>query len=768
MKAGWLGGVAACAIVCAFANTALAAEAAEATAATAGGVAEVVVYGRGESREVQSINMQEIETAAPGTSPIKVVQSLPGVNYTSSDPFGAYEWATRISIRGFNQNQLGFTLDGVPLGDMSYGNFNGLHISRAIINEDISQVVLAQGAGTLDTASTNNLGGTLKFVSRDPAETFGGAVAATGGSDDMHRYYVRLDSGELPVTGTRAAVSFADQRTDKWKGEGVQKQRQVDLKVVQPIGQATLTGFYDWSRRRENDYQDLSLGMLGRLGYDWDNITGQWAKAVATAQTFLANPGGDCSTNAYPAPIKCVDDAYYDSSGVRNDDLWGATLAFPIGDSFHGKVTGYGHRDKGQGEWYTPYQPSPNYGVAGATTDNAPISVRTTEYDIHRHGIVADFTWDVGQHTIGFGGWWEDNNFDQARRFYALNLAAPQRSSLEFQRNPFLTQWQYAYETKTTQGYLEDTWKITDALKLNAGFKSVQVKESSVTEVGSPVINGSIESKDGFLPQVGVTYELNPNHELFAGFAKNMRAFGAAHTGVSPFATTQSGFDAIKDTLKPEISKTFEAGWRFRADSNFQGQAALYYVKFDNRLIGTTAGAGIVGNPTILANAGSVTSKGLDLSATWKFATDWSLLGSYGYNKSTYDDDIRDSTGAVTEKIAGMQTVDSPKNLVSVELNYNHAGFFATLAGHYTGERFFTYTNDQSVPGYTIADLTAGYRFDGPGALKGLEIQVNVTNLFDKKYVSSLGTNGFGYTGDSQTLQVGAPRQAFVTVRKDF
>ena len=38
-----------------------------------------------------------------------------------------------INIRGFNQNQLGFTLDGVPLGDMSYGNTNGLHISRAIL-----------------------------------------------------------------------------------------------------------------------------------------------------------------------------------------------------------------------------------------------------------------------------------------------------------------------------------------------------------------------------------------------------------------------------------------------------------------------------------------------------------------------------------------------------------------------------------------------------------------------------------------------------------
>jgi iron complex outermembrane receptor protein len=65
-------------------------------------------------------------------------------------------------------------------------------------------------------------------------------------------------------------------------------------------------------------------------------------------------------------------------------------------------------------------------------------------------------------------------------------------------------------------------------------------------------------------------------------------------------------------------------------------------------------------------------------------------------------------------------------------------------------------------------DLTAGYRFDGPGVLGGTELQVNVTNLFDKTYIGSIGTNGFGYSGDNMTLQAGAPRQVFVTLRKDF
>ena len=36
-------------------------------------------------------------------------------------------------------------------------------------------------------------------------------------------------------------------------------------------------------------------------------------------------------------------------------------------------------------------------------------------------------TWELGAHAINAGLWYEDNDFNQARRFYGLELAAPQR-----------------------------------------------------------------------------------------------------------------------------------------------------------------------------------------------------------------------------------------------------------------------------------------------------------------------------------------------------
>ncbi len=116
----------------------------------------IVIIGQGETRQVQTMTAEDLSLEAAGSSAIKLIESLPGVNYTAADPFGAYEWAVNINIRGFQKDQLGYTLDGVPLGDMSYGNYNGLHISRAVISENIGKVELAQGAASLSTASTSS------------------------------------------------------------------------------------------------------------------------------------------------------------------------------------------------------------------------------------------------------------------------------------------------------------------------------------------------------------------------------------------------------------------------------------------------------------------------------------------------------------------------------------------------------------------------------------------------------------------------------------
>ena len=68
-----------------------------------------------------------------------------------------------------------------------------------------------------------------------------------------------------------------------------------------------------------------------------------------------------------------------------------------------------------------------------------------------------------------------------------------------------------------------------------------------------------------------------------------------------------------------------------------------------------------------------------------------------------------------------------------------------------------------------LVDAGIGYRFgEGTGVLKGFAIEGSVTNLTDKGYISTIGSNGFTASGDNQTLLAGTPRQFFVSLKKGF
>ncbi|MES2603938.1 MAG: TonB-dependent receptor [Pseudomonadota bacterium] len=708
-------------------------------------VEEIQVFGKGETRQIQTLTAAQLGQFPAGTSPLKAIEKLPGVNFQSADPYGSYEWSTRIVVRGFGQNQMGFTLDGIPLGDMTYGNHNGLHISRAIMSENIGSTSLAQGAGALSTASTSNLGGTLAFTSSDAAQEFGVQANGSVGSDEARRAYIRLDSGDLGA-GVRGFVSYADQSTEKWKGAGEQAQEYFNGKLVAPIGEGQLTGYYAYSDRAEIDYQDMSLEMIRRLGRDSDNFYPDYARAIATAQGNFS--GG----------MNSLDDAYWNASGLREDNLGYVKLDLPLNDDVALDATWYQHTNEGQGLWGTPYL---------ATPGGAPLSIRTTEYDIDRYGVVSSLTFDMASHSFNAGFWYEDNDFNQARRFYGEpSSIAPSRDFTDFQRNPFLTQWEYAFNTETLQFHVQDTWQVTDQLRIQYGFKSVNVEVSANTITGANK-TGSLETDEGFLPQASFVYALNDTNEMFGAVTRNVRAMIASGTS-GAFSASQAGFDAIKNTLKPEMATTFELGWRLDTDE-LQGVVSVYYVDFEDRLLSIQQGSSIIGNFNALANVGSVSSTGIEAGVNLKL-NDWmTWYNSASYNRSTYEDDFRDGTTLVP--VAGKTVVDAPEWLVNTELNMEIDRAFAKIGYKYTGERYYTYLNQGGVDGFGVANLSLGYKLLDIGGLKQLTAQLDLTNAFDEDYISTVGSGGFTNAdpaGTAQTLLPGAPRQVFLSLKAAF
>lgn len=725
---------------------------ADTTKTTPAALDTITVYAKGSARQTQSISHTRIAEAAPGTSPIKVLALLPGVNYQSADAFGAYEWATRISVRGFNQNQMGFTLDDVPLGDMSYGNWNGLHISRAIIDENIAKATLTQGPGGLGIASNNDLGAAVQFTSVDPSMTPGVAAAQTFGSDDDLRSYLALNSGAL-ASGTRVMLSIDRQTSEKWRGIGGQRALQVNLKAIQNIGAGTLTGFFNYSKRAEVDYQDVSKEYVRKLGYNWDNY-GQWPESIAAANGVYTH-----GENTTSDPL---DAAYYGGSGLRNDVLAGLTLAMPITDKLSIKSTLYVHQDIGRGLWFTPYTPSP---------DGSPISLRTSEYTEDRIGLNSSASYKISDaNTISGGFWVEREKFDLARRFYATSLESPIYSLYDFPTNPFDTQWAFKFDISVYQGYLQDVYKVTDKLTLTGGFKGTDTAIGSQQTVGSGYASGDISASNPFLPQLGLTYAVTPNDEIFADFSQNLRSFqaGGPGYGAAPFQMSQSEFDATKSGLKPETSYTYELGYRLKRNG-FSADADVYHVNFHDRLLGIAECAGIVGCANALANVGSVTTDGAEIAATINLPHGFTWYNAGSMNQSKYDDDV--TSGGIEYSTKNKQAVDTPKFIYSTDFGYRAHNFYAHLTGNAQSGRYYSYTNDASVPGYMTWDLSAGYDLPRIGSLKDMRLQFNVTNVFDKEYFSSIGTNGFVLTdptGTAQTLQVAERRAFFGTISAKF
>ena len=128
----------------------------------------------------------------------------------------------------------------------------------------------------------------------------------------------------------------------------------------------------------------------------------------------------------------------------------------------------------------------------------------------------------------------------------------------------------------------------------------------------------------------------------------------------------------------------------------------------------------------------------------------------------------------------GKDVPDAPRLIGNASLAYTNGRLSANAGERFVGERFFTYTNDivddsgkllpgaGKVPSYMVTDVSARYRLGAFSAMRSVDLQLNVTNLFDKRYISTMGSNGYTASSDFQTLLTGAPRQVFLTVSTTF
>ncbi len=728
--------------------------------------------GMGRVLAANALTRADLQLRSPGTTPLKAAERLPGVNFNSSDPFGSYEWSTTLTIRGFQAGQIGQTFDGITLGNMQYGNFNGLGVGRAVDAENLDDATVTQGSGALGTASSNSLGGVVQYSSSDPVNDGGFSLRQMLGAANARRTFGRWDTGlkgDLAAgRAMKAFLSYSRLDTDKWKGSyerfspearslfgadgiiggGEQWQDQINAKLLAFVGANRFTLFYDFSDRTEGDYTDLSLARFRQSSRDWDQFS-SWEAAKAAA--ISASP----------------DQAYFHSAhGARRDNLAYFAGDFAVSDRARLVITPYFHTNRGDGDWHAP-----NYGSTAFSPD--PIYFRQTQYDNRRSGVNGRFSLDLGANRIEAGAWYESNETHIRRVAWRLKDYATS-PEVDF-ANVLRLFFDRTGDLKTTSAYVQNTTSLVDdRLKLTYGAKYLHIgadfrsngltipDAASAPDVNRPTL--SLPTDGGLLPQLGVVFATSTTDQVFANYSENVNAYPySPQTGV--YNTNPAGFDNLKNNTDPERARTYEAGIRTRRDG-FEASLAGYFIDYRNRLIGVAVCPLTATCVSSFANVGNVTSKGVEALVAIRLADGLTWQSSAAMNRSTIDDDYQDGTNTIES--AGKDIVDAPRFLGNTTLQFNRGPLSASFTARHVARRYFTILNTESVPAYTTMDASLGFSFGRVGAFNEFTIRVNAANLTDESYISTMGTNGFSLTADQETLQAGAKRLFFLTIGTRF
>nr|WP_294915053.1 TonB-dependent receptor [uncultured Neokomagataea sp.] len=739
---------------------------------------ETIVVAGKRSRSQLSVGNAAIQKQLPGSSPLQALQILPGVMYTTADPWGATEQNAALYIHGFAQSQLGFTMDGIPLGDQTYNNYNGLSPQRAVASENVANVSLSSGAGDLSTASTSNLGGTIQTLSSDPKRKRGGQVSQSFGSYATFRTFVRLDTGDFGHNN-RAYISYLRQDARAWDYHEHQRGQQVNLKFLHDGMSDRLTVYLDWLDKAEGNEDAVVLpsNVYTRPSFYPD---------VQQAMAYLG-------PNGVPPKADGLNFRDYASTALRQDFLGYVRDEHHFSDKLTLTTTVYGHHDASAGVVTTPIGAAgiskiltayyPNRDIR-SLFGNSGYTNRTTEYSITREGVTSNLDYQFAHHMIEVGGWYERNDNTFERRWYPFSASNP-LSPYTRPQDPLIQQFANDFQTNTFQTHVQDRWEVTPSLSVQAGFKSslqytngrltIPGLAASLSPAGSATAaGGQIDATDAFLPSVGAVWRFGAHDQLFANIQKNMRGYQALGYGyATPWGIpSQAGFENFRKNGHPETSWTYEAGWRFNHRLSeaplvsIDGQVSYYHVDFSNRLLTVSSSpqiTSLTGAAALLANVGGVTTNGADAEFTLHLPWHLSLYDAASYNRSTYDNNYQ--SGSALVQTAGKNVVAVPDWMNKFIFAYNHDGAFAQITGNYIGRRYATYLNDLSVTPMTLFGFSGGYTFQKLPVLKDASVQFNVTNLTNTRNWSTiLATNA----SKQFTAYPTAPREFFVTLSGHF
>jgi len=684
-----------------------------------------------------TITRDYIDRQASTTNVFTLIRNLPGVVLGSGDPFGA---APNLTIRGLSQTSLGFNFEGMPIGDqLSYSAFP----SEWADTENIGLVNLTRGSTDITAPVYNSVGALLQEELIMPSRSPGAFASASIGNYDLNRQFLRLETGEIGGTGIRGFISGSRTYNDSWRGPGRTERHHIDSKFVKEFANGDIVSLVaTYNEEKSDRSRNPTLAQFKDVGRDFNFV-----------DTYVVNPTTGLGDPNYFGLRVADRQSLYVSAPTTitlTDRL--SLVTNPYFLYTHGIINGASNLNL-QSAYYGNQFAGPLQapGVAAGRTSATVMNV--DRYDQKTYGQNSYLRWNVGLAQLRVGYWYSNFVHDEKAAFQVAdangNVRDPygDKGSVLTSSGQIFRNFAARIEQNVHGGYADVTVKLDDdRLLLNSGIKYVIVDRHSTSPLpGTAMETNSLSKRP--LPQASIRYNIDDKNQVFADITTAFRAPSAVSSYVNIYnAATGVASSTPSGNYKPEYSVGQEIGFRHHGDLVHFTIAAFNYDLTD-RLV---QGSQIVNGTSVgfAVNVGDQSARGIEAEIGLVPYHGFSPYLSGQYLKAETKDDY--PVRGLLLPTAGKRAVLSPKYVASGGLNFDNGSFFVSVEGTYISDQYSTFMNDEVLQGYATANANMGYRFQSIGFVKKPQLQLNLTNITDKKYLSGIQ----GVTSNAQATVV--------------
>lgn len=709
------------------------------------------------------IQAEDLDAVVTGNNGLAMLKQVPGASYTATDGLGLDISATSLFVRGFRMNEMGITFEGVPLNDNGFLSLTGTSVVNVGVPDGIGAITVSPGGAPVSVFSSSVNGGSLEYRLRELQDTPSLRVKQGVGSNSTLVTTVSGQSGQLGEHGPKVLVDLQRVSADKYQGEGTQNFLRGDLKLQQDVAWGDVTVFLSDSKAKVWGYNNISFDMIRKLGWKADIFYPDYAWAW-----YVASPENvDKSCGAYTCG-ELSELIPYDTGQITRDRVSSINHRFQITPALSGNVQLYNANSHTQATLTDPTVSSPN---------GAPFSEQVQTPRLNRLGGMFNVQFEAGAHTLTAGFWQEKSKAAAKTEWYQqplLGEGPPLKATGPFDvyGPAFKTDNASSWVTRSRQFYLQDDIVLNDTLKLGVGFKAVDFRTGGggLGDAEDRPVNGTLRAKSNFLPHVSLFWSPTESTDAFIDLANTMNGYRVAQRGNIGYTasawtiTDQEEFDRVAGTLRPEKNWNLTVGASHRFD-RLTITGDVFYNDIRNRLLSAAIGTQFAQINTVRLMP-KMHVIGADLGITADLTDHLQFYQGVAVARSYYDSDFL--VGDTVYPIKGNAQPGYPQiSLVSdLSAHFGDWRFGATSTSYL--RQPFTYENDIRVPTFWQVNTYAAYRFGADSAVPGLELRLDVSNLFNRHNIGTATIAGSSFSGDYQTLQRSAPRQLMFSTSMAF